>query len=88
MKESKWRLGKEYRVVWDDHTRYDKTDWRDANDHDELKPDSVVTLGTLIKKDDDYIILAGNYSPTGHATMHEMCIIRSCIKSVKEIKTD
>lgn len=69
-------------VIWDDATTLDG--WSD--DADELRPCLVLSVGFLVKKTKNHIVLAQDIAPDGHAHGRGQIPIGGMVKRIKVLK--
>ncbi len=72
-------------VKWED--AYSAEAWRDRDDRKEMKPCLIYTVGTLIKKSEDAVILTLSIDPGNGMVADTMRIPTGMIRKYKVIGT-
>lgn len=81
-------------IEWLDHSSHETSSWKDAKTYKELKPAKCRSIGFVVNEDSDFITIAcsNHFIPETEDFEEEnnfsgdMCIIKSCITKLKEIK--
>jgi hypothetical protein len=76
-------------VEWLDHCSFTESDWKDAEEFDDLEPPLVKTIGWIIREDEKVLIVVSskyNSDEFNDKYSGEMCIIKGCIQKMKELK--
>lgn len=70
-------------IKWKDSTSQQGGIWHDLESVKDMKPLSIVTVGYLIQESKKHITVAS--SITKHQVAGDICIPKSCIKSIKTL---
>lgn len=72
-------------VRWLDHSAFDSNNWHEmSSTMSDITPFEVVTLGYLLKEEEDYIIVASTIT-SNENTLGEFCILKACIKERRDL---
>lgn len=72
------------KIKWLDHAAFTHTQWREAEDYDDLTPVTVETLGWILKDDPTYYLVVATCADNGNYA-GDFLILKSCVLEVKEL---
>lgn len=76
-------------VEWVDHCSFTVAQWRTKEEYNVLEPPLCKTVGWILKEDKDMMIVVQTHQEHEELDdqfVGEMCILKGCIKFMKEIK--
>jgi len=66
-------------IKWLDHTAWDKAEWNDIDELEELKPVLVYSVGWVAKETNEYIVIVSTIQPDNDITHSEFLILKGVI---------
>ena len=72
------------RVEWIDSISCGGSVWANNDEVAKLMPDTIKSVGFLVKEEDDFLIVAGHVG--GHQTSGDICIPRCAVQRVTVLR--